>query len=81
MKVLYKLSPWIKLLVSSLLPISYDFFYVSFYSFIVIFIVIEIVLIAFDIWLNSKFKRKISIDAIIIYIFYNLIAARIIYYF
>lgn len=81
MKVLYKLSPWIKLLVSALLPISYDFFHVSFYAFIIIFISIEIVMIAFDIWLNSKLKRKISMDVIIIYIFYNWIAARIIYYF
>lgn len=81
MKILNKLSPWIKLLIGGLLPISYDLFHVSFYLFIAIFIVIEISMIAFDVLLHLKFKRKLSMDIIIIYIFYNWIAARIIYYF
>lgn len=36
------------------------------------FIVIEIVLIAFDVFLYLKVKRKISLDIIIIYIYYNI---------
>lgn len=81
MKVLNKLSQWIKLLIAVLLPISYDFFHVTFYLFIAIFIVIEMVMISFDILLHLKFKRKISMDTMIIYIFYNWTAARIMYYF
>jgi hypothetical protein len=81
MKILNKLSPWIKLLIGGLMPMSYDFFHVNFYVFIAIFIVLEIVIIAFDVFLHLKGKRKISMDTIVIYIFYNLIAARIIYYF
>ncbi|BCZ45780.1 hypothetical protein psyc5s11_18470 [Clostridium gelidum] len=81
MKNLNKLSQWIKLLIGGLLPISYDFFHVNFYLFIAIFIAIEMVMIAFDVFLQLKVKRKISMDIIIIYIFYNWIAARIIYYF
>lgn len=81
MIILNKLSPWIKLLIGSILPISYDFFHVNFYLFIAIFIVIEIVMIAFDVFLHLKAKRKISMDIMIIYILYNWIAARIIYYF
>ena len=80
-KILNKLSQWIKLLIVDLLPISYDFFHVTFYLFIAIFIATEIVMIAFDVFLHLKAKRKISMDIMIIYILYNWIAARIIYYF
>jgi len=81
MNVLNKLSQWIKLLIAGLLPISYDFFHVTFYLFIAIFIATEIVMIAFDVFLHLKVKTKISMDTMIIYIFYNWAAARIIYYF
>ena len=81
MIILNKLGPWIKLLIGGLLPISYDFFHVNFYLFIAIFIAIEIVMIAFDVFLHLKVKRKILMDTMLIYIFYNWIAARIMYYF
>lgn len=80
MNILNVLSPWIKLLIGSLLAISYDFFHVSYNSFIVIFIVIEVVMILFDFLLYLKIKRKISKD-IVIYIFYNYMFIRMIYYF
>jgi len=72
-----KIYPWIKLFLSGLLFIAYDYFKIDYSTFIAMFIAIEILMIISDIYLHFKRNVKISNLNIILYVFYNFIAIKI----